>query len=63
MREILYLIPIALGGMAFYWDGKKDDYRLDDAVQKEYARLSSLMFKALIFSIGVLLVLFASGKI
>ena len=63
MKEVLYLIPVVLGGMAFYWDGKKDDYRLDDAVQREYARLSSLMFKALVITIFVEVVLFATGKI
>ena len=63
MKEVLYLIPVVLGGMAFYWDGKKDDYRLGDAVQREYARLSSLMFKALVFTVFVEVALFATGKI
>ena len=63
MKDILYLIPILMGSLAFYWDSKKDDYRLDDAVQSEYARLSSLMFKSLAITIFVEVVLFATGKI
>jgi hypothetical protein len=54
MKEILYITPFILGGLAFYWDGKKDDYRLDEKVQLEYARLSNLMFKAIgVYFIGV----------
>lgn len=63
MSEVLYLIPFVLGGLGFWFDGKADDYLVDDAVRREYARLSTLMFKAFGVCIAIYIGLFIFGVI